>query len=38
MTDNNIGYLCMDLDKEVSHEVEAALKELPAVIRTRILY
>ena len=38
MTDNNIGYLIMDLDKEVSHEVEAALRELPTVIRTRILY
>ena len=38
MTDNNIGYLCVDLDKEVSHEVEAALRELSTVIRTRILY
>ncbi len=38
MTDNNIGYCIMDLDKEVSHEVEAALRELPTVIRTRILY
>ena len=38
MTDNHIGYLIMDLDKAVSHEVEAALKELPTNIRTRILY
>lgn len=38
MTDNAIGYLIMDLDKAVSHEVEAALKELPTNIKTRILY
>lgn len=38
MTDNNIGYLVMDLDKQVSREVEAALRELPTSIKTRILY
>ena len=38
MTDNHIGYLIMDLDKAVSHEVEAALKELSTNIRTRTLY
>ncbi len=38
MTDSNIGYLVMDLDKAVSHEVEAALRELPTSIKTRILY
>jgi hypothetical protein len=38
VTDSNIGYLVMDLDKEVSHEVEAALRDLPTNIKTRILY
>ncbi|BDA50267.1 D-3-phosphoglycerate dehydrogenase [Coccomyxa sp. Obi] len=38
VTDSNIGYLVMDLDKAVSHEVEAALRELPTSIKTRILY
>ncbi len=38
MTDSNIGYLVMDLDKAVSHEVEAALRELPTSIKTRILF
>ncbi len=28
----------MDINKEVSSEVKAALKELPSNIRTRILY
>ncbi len=38
MTDTNIGYLVMDLEKDLSHEVEAALRELPTSIKTRILY
>ena len=38
VTDSNIGYLVMDLEKDLSHEVEAALKDLPTSIKTRILY
>ncbi len=38
VTDSNIGYLVMDLEKDLSHEVEAALRDLPTSIKTRILY
>ena len=38
VTDSNIGYLVMDLEKDLSHEVEAALKDLHTSIKTRILY
>ena len=38
VTDSNIGYLVMDLEKDLSHDVEAALRELPTSIKTRILY
>jgi D-3-phosphoglycerate dehydrogenase len=37
-TDPEIGYLVMDLDKEVANEVRVAIKALPTSIRTRILY
>jgi len=37
-TDPEVGYLVMDLDKEVANEVRAAIKALPTSIRTRILY
>lgn len=37
-TDANIGYLVMDLDKDVSDEVRRALAALSTNIRTRILY
>lgn len=33
-----IGYLIMDLDKNVSNEVKDRMAKLPASIRTRILY
>ncbi|KAK9835410.1 hypothetical protein WJX81_007860 [Elliptochloris bilobata] len=38
VTDSDIGYLMMDINKEVSNEVKDALKQLPSNIRTRILY
>lgn len=38
VTDPAIGYLVMDLDKEVASEVKSAISELPTCIRTRILY
>lgn len=37
-TDPNIGYLVMDLDRAVSDEVSARVRELDTSIRTRILY
>ena len=37
-TDEAIGYLVMDLDKEVANEVKTAIRELPTSIKTRILY
>jgi D-3-phosphoglycerate dehydrogenase / 2-oxoglutarate reductase len=37
-TDPNIGYLVMDLDKEIANDVRRAIAELPVSIRTRILY
>jgi D-3-phosphoglycerate dehydrogenase / 2-oxoglutarate reductase len=37
-TDPNIGYLIMDLDKEVAGDVNTAIAALPASIKTRILY
>ncbi len=37
-TDPDVGYLVMDLDKEVANEVRVAIKALPTSIRTRILY
>jgi D-3-phosphoglycerate dehydrogenase / 2-oxoglutarate reductase len=37
-TDNEIGYLVMDLDQDVSLSVKNAIEALPTSIRTRILY
>ncbi len=37
-TDNQIGYLIMDLDQDVSGKVKDALAQLPTSIKTRILY
>ena len=37
-TDPEIGYLVMDLDRDVSREVMDKVKSLPTSIRTRILY
>ena len=37
-TDSEIGYLVIDMDKEVSSEVKAAIEELKTSIKTRILY
>jgi len=37
-TDPEIGYLVMDLDKEVANDVRLAIAELDASIKTRILY
>ena len=37
-TDPNIGYLIMDLDQDVSNEVNKAIGMLDTSIRTRILY
>src|SRR6185312_7603242 len=37
-TDNEIGYLIMDLDQDVSHAVNKAVAALPTSIRTRILF
>ena len=37
-TDANIGYLVMDLDKDVSDEVSRRIAALETNIRTRILY
>jgi D-3-phosphoglycerate dehydrogenase len=37
-TDPEIGYLVMDLDKEVAGDVKKAIGELSTCIKTRILY
>ena len=37
-TDPDIGYLVMDLDQDVSHDVKKAMAALPTSIKTRILY
>ncbi len=37
-TDPEVGYLVMDLDRDVSDEVMEKVKALPTSIRTRILY
>ncbi|KAK3283105.1 hypothetical protein CYMTET_9183 [Cymbomonas tetramitiformis] len=37
-TTNNIGYLIVDLNKEISNEVKAEIKRLGSNLRTRILY
>ncbi|MBX3189565.1 MAG: phosphoglycerate dehydrogenase [Labilithrix sp.] len=37
-TDPSIGYLVMDLDKEVANDVRKAIAELDASIKTRILF
>jgi D-3-phosphoglycerate dehydrogenase len=37
-TDMNIGYLIMDLDQDVSHDVREDIAALDTNIRTRILY
>jgi D-3-phosphoglycerate dehydrogenase len=37
-TDPEIGYLVMDLDQDVSHDVKDAVAALTTSIRTRILY
>jgi D-3-phosphoglycerate dehydrogenase len=37
-TDPNIGYLIMDLDKDVANDVRKAIAELDTAIKTRILY
>ncbi len=37
-TDPQVGYLVMDLDRDVSEEVRSKLAALPTSIRTRILY
>ncbi|AKV04113.1 D-3-phosphoglycerate dehydrogenase [Labilithrix luteola] len=37
-TDPTIGYLVMDLDKEVANDVRHAIAELKTSIKTRILY
>ena len=37
-TDADIGYLVMDLDQDVSHDVKNAVAALDVNIKTRILY
>lgn len=37
-TDSNIGYLLMDLNREVSEEVRSQMSRLDTNIRTRVLY
>jgi D-3-phosphoglycerate dehydrogenase / 2-oxoglutarate reductase len=37
-TDPNIGYLVMDLDKDIASDIRRGIAELPVSIRTRILY
>ena len=37
-TEPDIGYLVMDLDKEVAGDVKQAISELSTAIKTRILY
>ena len=37
-TDPEIGYLVMDLDKELANDIRLAIAELKTSIKTRILY
>lgn len=37
-TTRDVGYLVMDINREVSDEVHARLSDLPMTVRTRILY
>jgi D-3-phosphoglycerate dehydrogenase / 2-oxoglutarate reductase len=37
-TDPEIGYLVMDMDQDVSHDVKKLVAALPTSIRTRILF
>jgi len=37
-TSNEVGYLIMDVDKQLSEDVKGQITALPANIRTRILY
>jgi len=37
-TDPDIGYLIMDLDQDVSHDVKKAVGALETSIKTRILF
>jgi D-3-phosphoglycerate dehydrogenase len=37
-TDSDIGYLIMDLEQDVSHEVKRGIAALPTSIKTRILF
>jgi hypothetical protein len=37
-TNSDVGYLVMDLDRDVSDEVRARVSALDTNIRTRILY
>jgi len=37
-TDPEIGYLILDLDQEVSHDVKKSISALPTSVKTRILY
>ncbi|HEX2685943.1 MAG TPA: phosphoglycerate dehydrogenase [Kofleriaceae bacterium] len=37
-TDSDIGYLIMDLDQDVSHDVKRGVAGLPTSIKTRILF
>jgi D-3-phosphoglycerate dehydrogenase len=37
-TTREIGYLVMDVNKELSDEVNSRISELPMSVRTRILY
>jgi D-3-phosphoglycerate dehydrogenase len=37
-TDADIGYLIMDLDQDVSHDVKRSVAALETSIKTRILY
>ncbi len=37
-TESDIGYLVMDIEREVSDAVSTAMAALPTSIRTRVLY
>src|SRR5258708_1718811 len=37
-TDENVGYVIMDLDQDVSDDVKRAIAALPTSLKTRILY
>ncbi|MBK6461594.1 MAG: phosphoglycerate dehydrogenase [Myxococcales bacterium] len=37
-TDNDVGYLVMDLDDKIAHEVNKDIAALPTSIKTRILF